>query len=79
MTIEKQNQINADCCRSLAERLLLRSLDIAFGLYTPLKTMWVVMARRQIIREYRKRHQLSEADFLEKAWKTDTREGVNGE
>ena len=72
MTIENQR-------RAMIEPLLLRSLDIAFGLYTPLKTMWVVMAHRQIIREYRKRNQLSEADFLEKAWKTDAKEGVNGE
>jgi len=60
VTIENQS-------RAMLESLLLRSLDIAFGLYAPLKTMWVVMAHRQIIRECRKRNQLSEADFFGKS------------
>ena len=41
----------------MLESLLLRSL----------KMMWVVMEHRQIIREYRKRNQLSEADFFGKS------------
>ena len=41
----------------MLESLLLRSL----------KMMWVVMEHRQIIREYRKRKQLSEADFFVKS------------
>ena len=43
--------------RAMLESLLLRSLKI----------MWVVMEHRQIIREYRKRNQLSEADFFGKS------------
>ena len=54
--------------RAMLESLLLRSLDIAFGLYAPLKTMWVVMAHRQNIREYRKRNQLNQKELLVQCW-----------
>ena len=77
MTIKRQNKINGARSRTAAENLMVWVMDALFAVCAPLVTMWVMAEQRQAVKAYRKRNQLSEADFLEKTWEMGAKVGVD--